>query len=254
MQKYIILVLFTFLIAGCSQQSDVSDIDLKVEESVGDEISLDIETGSVSGKVLFTGTVPERIKLPYKGNPECVAVAHGEILSETLLVNDGGLQNAFIYIKEGLDEDFEFKAPSTPVDVNNVGCIYVPHVVGAQVNQPIQLTNSDPTFHNIHAFAKEQSGWNLGLPFQGMKQTKKFAKPEVMVKLKCDLHPWMIGYIGIVEHPFFTVSGEDGSFSIPNIPAGDYVFGVWHEKLGEKEIEVSVGANQTAELNVSYSG
>jgi len=243
---YLLMVFVLLPVIGCNQQTEDVDIEI-IEES----IEMDFEaTGSLQGSVLYSGEVPERVELPYKGNPECVAEAHDTILSEELLVKDGKLQNAFVYIKEGL-EDYEFPAPKTPVDIYNKGCIYLPHVVGAQVDQPIKLINNDATFHNIHSFAKNQKGWNIGLPFQGMKQIKKFSEPEVAVKLKCDLHPWMIGYVGIVSHPYFFVTGEDGSFSMDNVPVGDYVLEVWHEKLGTKTIEVSIGAgsNQNVELN-----
>ena len=188
-----------------------------------------------------------------RGNPEC-AVFHagGSVLSEDLLSQGGKLQNVFIYVKEGL-EGYSFAPPSEPVIMNNEKCLYVPHVTGVQVGQPVTLLNSDPTLHNIHSYAKNSKQWNLGLPFQGMKQTKKFEAAEVMVTLKCDVHPWMTGYIGVLTHPYFSVTGKDGAFELKNLPPGDYLIDAWHEKLGAQSQTITIGPQETKEITFTYN-
>ncbi len=207
--------------------------------------------GSLAGRVTYAGPAPEAKKIPVKGNPEC-SVLHpgGAVLSEELIVSDGGLANAFVYVKEGL-ESYSFPAPAGPVTIANTKCIYVPHVSGAQTGQDVVFLNNDATLHNIHAYPKNNKVFNLGLPIVGMKQTKKFTQSEVMVPLKCDVHPWMLGYIGVVDHPYFAVSGADGRFEIKNLPAGEYTLEVWHEKLGTQtqKVKIEPQAAGAAEFN-----
>ncbi len=249
-------LLITLAVSGCAKSSNEpvdSQETVAVTQPSTVFASVDAQTtGTVKGKVFFEGEAPVPAKIPIRGNPEC-AVFHkeGSVLSEELLVHDGGLQNVFIYIKEGL-EGQKFEPPSQSVTIGNKHCVYVPHVLGVQVNQPVVLLNEDPTLHNIHSYSKNQKNWNLGLPFQGMKQTKKFSNPEVMVTLKCDVHPWMVGYVGVLSHPYFAVSGEDGSFEIKNLPVSEYVIEAWHEKLGTQSQTVRVEPTKTTEVQFKF--
>ncbi|MBI4971864.1 MAG: hypothetical protein HZC17_08555 [Candidatus Omnitrophica bacterium] len=246
---YIFCVLI--LVPGCGKKQE----EAVVPESASQQLAVQTvdfaTTGSISGKVLFEGVVPPRKELPVKGNPECSVINHGQILSEELLSKDGTLQNVFVYVKQGL-ENYKFDPPADSVEIDNSKCVYVPHVTGVQAGQPVKFLNNDPTLHNIHAFAKNQPGFNMGLPFQGMKQMKKFNTPEVMVSLKCDVHPWMQGYIGVLPHPYFAVTGDDGSFTIKNLPPGNYVLEAWHETLGTKELPVTVGPQESKEVEFSF--
>lgn len=212
------------------------------------------QVGSFKGVVKFEGAVPEVKMLSVKGNPECASFhADGQIASEELVVNSGMLQNVFVYVKEGL-EGRTFPAPAEKVTVENKGCVYVPHVVGAMVGQDIVYVNADSTLHNVHSYPKASKGFNLGLPIQGMKQAKKFDKPEVMVSLKCDVHPWMLGYVGVLEHPYYAVSDASGAFSIANLPAGEYTIEAWHEKLGTQTQKITIAANETKDIEFKFAG
>ena len=209
--------------------------------------------GTLKGKVTFAGEAPAPRELQMAGNPEC-SVLHpqGKALSEELLVSAGSLQNVFVYVKEGLEGN-HFDPPAEPVTITNQGCLYVPHVAGVQVGQPLILLNNDQTLHNIHAYPKNSTPFNLGLPFQGMKQTKKFTSPEVMVKMKCDVHPWMEGYIGVLPHPYFAVSDSSGAFEIKNLPPGEYTIEAWHEKLGVQSQKVTIEPRGTKEIEFKFS-
>ncbi len=121
------------------------------------------------------------------------------------------------------------------------------------VGQKLVIRNSDPTLHNVHALPSKNEEFNQGQPFQGMELEKTFDQPEVMVRFKCDVHPWMSSYMGVLNHPFFAVSGADGSFSIDGLPAGDYEVEAWHEELGAKTMSVSVAADGTAAANFDFS-
>ena len=119
--------------------------------------------------------------------------------------------------------DHDFAIPSEPVQFDQNGCVYTPHVFGIQVGQTFQILNSDPLMHNLHALAEENRPFNFGMPNQGDKREQAFRVPEVMLHIKCDVHPWMAAFISVFEHPYFAISGADGSFTIPNLPPGDYV-------------------------------
>ncbi len=238
--------------AGCGQKNTAQTPE---QETPAAKSVFDPSTaGTLKGKVSFGGVVPAPQAIPIQGNPECAAFhPGGKIASEELLTSEGGLQNVFVYIKEGL-EGQHFDAPSDPVTLSNKKCVYVPHVSGAQVGQPVVLLNEDPTLHNIHSYAKTMKPWNLGLPFQGMKQIKKFESAEVMVTLKCDVHPWMIGYVGVLPHPYFAVTNSKGEFEIKNLPPGDYAVEAWHEKLGVQRRNVLVKATETTETEFRFAG
>ncbi|MBI4432015.1 MAG: hypothetical protein HY592_00835 [Candidatus Omnitrophica bacterium] len=206
---------------------------------------------TLSGKVTFAGEAPPARELFIKGNPECSAFHKGPLHSEELMVQNGNLQNAFVYVKEGL-EGMSFPTPATPVTISNKRCVYVPHVAGVQVGQEVIFLNEDPTLHNIHSFSKNSSGFNLGLPFQGMKTKKTFSAPEVMVTLKCDVHPWMLGYVGVLPHPYFAVSDAQGNFEIKNLPPGEYLIEAWHEKLGVQSQTIRVEPREKKTLTLSF--
>ena len=209
---------------------------------------------SVTGKAVFTGTPPAPEKIDMKADPTCSA-AGAENTAEGVVVNSNGtLKNVFVYVKEGLPEGQTYETPQEKVTMNQQGCKYSPHVFGAQVNQPIEIVNSDATLHNVHGTPPTGKQFNLGMPIQGMKLTRKFDAPEIMVKFKCDVHPWMNAYAGILPHPFFAVTGEDGSFEIKNLPPGDYVLEAWHEKFGVQTQNITVGEADSPAADFSFAG
>ncbi len=203
--------------------------------------------GSVSGKVSFNGTPPAPSKLDTGADPTCAAHSPQGVPNEELLVTNGGLQNVFIYVKEGLPAGQTYPAPAVKAVLDQKGCRYVPHVLGLRTGQELEVLNSDPTLHNVHGLPKASKEFNLGMPIQGMKLKRKFDKAEVMVKFKCDVHPWMSAYVGVLDHPFFSVSAADGAFEIKDLPAGTYTLEAWHEKLGTQTAQVTVGDGAAAE-------
>jgi plastocyanin len=171
-----------------------------------------------------------------------------------LLVGPGnGLQNAFVYVKDGLG-DRKFSPPQTPVVLDQKGCKYMPHVFGVQVGQTVTIVNSDPTLHNVHAVPKANSEFNFGQAVKGMKTNRVFDKPEVMVPFRCDVHGWMAAYGGVLSHPYFAVSNADGSFEIKGLPAGTYTVEVWHERLGTQTTTVTVDGKSGAKASVAFKG
>lgn len=161
------------------------------------------------------------------------------------------LQDAFVYVKDGLNGR-QYPAPTDPVVIDQRSCDYVPHVLGIQVGQPLAIRNSDPLLHNIRADAQVNQPFNVGEPMP-MTMTKVFATREVMVPMKCDVHAWMQAYIGVLDHPFFGVTGLDGAFALKNLPAGSYTIEAWHETLGTATADVTVGSGEAKDVTFTFA-
>jgi hypothetical protein len=143
--------------------------------------------------------------------------------------------------------------PASPAVLDQKGCLYQPRVLGVRVNQPLVISNDDATFHNVHALPKTNLEFNQGLANRNDKMTKTFTAPEVMVRFKCDVHGWMAAYVGVVAHPFFAVTGADGSFNLTGVPPGTYTVEAWHERFGTKTTEVTVGDHQSQTVSFSFA-
>ena len=257
------LLAVCFTVSGCGSSKEPANLDSQTQTSSTAAMpssakkSVDPATVAVlKGRVIFTGQAPAPKNISVRGNPECATFhKEGSIPSEELVVNAtdhaGAVKNAFVYIKEGLEE-YSFETPPGSVTIENKECRYVPHVTGVQVNQNVLIVNDDPTLHNVHTYSKNSKSWNLGMPVQGMKVTKKFTNPEVMVSLKCDVHPWMLGYVGVLTHPYFYVTDLNGEFELKNLPPGKYVVEVWHEKLGTQSQTVEIGPRETKEMEFRF--
>jgi hypothetical protein len=208
--------------------------------------------GTLTGHIAFAGTPPRPQRIRMTSDPICKPGEKGDI-SETLLVSkEGGIENVFVYVKGGLGAK-TFPIPQTPVHLDQKGCRYVPHVFGVQAGQPILLSNSDPGAHNINARPTINKPFNL-IETKGVKpQTKTFSQPEVMIPIRCDVHPWMSAWVGVLTHPFFAVSGADGTFSIKGLPPGTYTIEAWHETLGTQTQKVTIAANKGATAAFTFT-
>ena len=208
-------------------------------------------TGSITGIIQFSGTAPKPVMLEMAADPFCLAAHQGEVVTtETLVINDNGtVRWAFVYVKEGAPAS---SGSATHVVLNQQGCIYRPHVMGMQAGGTVQITNSDRTLHNVNVQPRSNPGFNVAQPIPGMSIERSFPSSEVMILVRCDVHSWMQAFIGVVPHPFFDVSGEDGSFELQGLPAGDYAIEAWHETLGAQTLNVSVAAGQAATADFSF--
>jgi plastocyanin len=161
--------------------------------------------------------------------------------------------NAFIYVEKGL-EGKVFETPSKPVVIDQHGCWFRPRVLGIQAGQPLQVVNSDPVTHNIHPMGSVNREWNHSQGPGDDPILRKFTKPEIMIPIKCNIHSWMHAFIGVLDHPFFAVSSDDGSFTLPNLPPGSYTVAVWQEKLGTTRQEVTVTQGHDSVADFVYKG
>jgi len=212
------------------------------------------DTAALSGKIAFEGTAPKAKKIKTDADPKCAEMhADDPLKTEDVVVNENGtLKNVFVYVKSGL-EGKTYEPPKTPVELDQKGCHYVPHVFGMMAKQPLKIVNNDDTLHNIHAMPTNSKEFNVGQPNKGMETLKTFAAPEVMVHFKCDVHPWMSAYVGVMSNPFYSVSGDDGTYSLKGLPAGDYVIAAWHEKYGEQTEKVKLGDGETKTVDFKFT-
>ena len=211
------------------------------------------QAGAVSGKVSFQGEQPQMARIRMGAEPACEAKHSGPVYVEEVIVNENGtLKNAFVWVKEGL-EQYSFETPTEPVVLDQNGCTYQPHVFGIQTNQEMSIRNSDPATHNIHPLPQQNREWNISQA-EGQELTRSFPRQEVMIPVKCNIHPWMKAFVGVVPHPYFAVTGEEGTFELKDLPPGEYTIQVWHEKYGTQEQEITVGPQESQELEFTVEG
>jgi plastocyanin len=207
--------------------------------------------GSITGKVVVDGALPQNAAIQMSSDPACEAQNKGGATQEAYLASDGGLQNVFVYIKDGLGNKYLFDTPTEPVKIEQKGCHYVPHVLGIRVGQPLQVVNGDSTMHNVHGLPKANQEFNFSQPVP-MTSTVTFTTKEVMIPFKCDVHSWMHSYIGVLDHPYFAVTGSGGTFDLRTVPAGTYTIEAWHEKLGTQTQSVSLGEKETKDITFTF--
>lgn len=209
---------------------------------------------TISGTVTFAGKAPNLPALRMDADPAC-AKKHGKpVPSEMLALGSGNtMGNILVYVSKGVPAGKTYPAPKTPVTLDQAGCQYKPHVQGIMVGQPYRILNSDGILHNVHSLPKVNPGFNKPMPGTMKETTTSFAKPEPIFQIKCDVHPWMLAYIGVFTHPFFSVTATDGKFTLSGLDPGTYEITAWHEKLGTQTATVTVGANDKKTQDFKFS-
>jgi len=250
---------------ACGKKDDAADSGGDTGTPTGTKYATTGNEGTITGKVSLTGDAPAPQKLDMAQDANC-AKKNPDAMTETLMAKDGKLQNVFVYIKEGTTADnkkivdFTFDTPAAEVVLDQNGCHYAPHVMGMQVNQKLKVTNSDPTGHNINAMPDKAKGNEAFNESQGPGAaaiSKTFKRAETLIPVKCNQHPWMKAYIGVLKHPFFAVSSADGSFELKGVPPGTYTVVAWQEKGGagkgtEKTMQVTVSPKGSATADFTF--
>ena len=209
--------------------------------------------GTIKGRIHLAGQLPGNPRIRMGADPLCSRINRGkQVVQEAVLTSaDGGLANVFVT----LDGSFpQSPVPTAPVTIDQRGCIYGPRVVGVRVGQTLAVQNNDALMHNVHGVSATGNDFNVSQPKAGMVQTFQMMSEETMLRLRCDVHGWMTAYVGVVSHPYFSVSNADGAFDITGVPAGTYTIRTWHERYGEltQTVRVSVGATTT--VDIGYTG
>ncbi len=208
--------------------------------------------GTITGHIRLTGTPPENPPIRMRADPMCDKANAGKrALQETVIAGaDGSLANVFVQL-EGSFPDAG-PAPTEPVTVDQTGCIYGPRVVGVRVGQPLRVKNSDPGLHNVHGVSADHDAFNVGQPIAGMINTMQ-VHDEGILKLQCDVHTWMVAFVGVVNHPYFAVTSTPGTFELRDVPAGTYTIRAWHELYGVHTTSVTVRAGAPVGVDFTYS-
>ncbi len=209
--------------------------------------------GTVTGTVTYDGKVPSLKPLDVAAEPMC-AKKHPTVPNEVLVLGPGNtMAHVMVRVVKGLPAGKTYPAPTQPVVMDQQGCQYVPHVMGIMVGQPFKALNNDGVLHNVHALASVNRPFNMAMPPNRKEATETFTKEEGMFVVKCDVHPWMRAYIGVLSHPFFSVTKTDGKFQIANLPPGSYLIEAWHEKLGTQTASVTVGASDSKAVAFKFA-
>jgi plastocyanin len=250
---WIFTALIVVALVGCSKKEQPAS-EQPAETTTATPTAIDQSTvGSVSGKISFDGAKPKTKPIMMDQDPVCVQKHGGKPVSaEDGEVNDNGtLPNVFVYVKSGA-EKLTFAPPADAVTLDQDGCMYKPHVVGIMVGQTLNVVSSDATTHNIHPMPKDNREWNMSQAPGAAPIEQKFARPEIMVPVKCNQHPWMRSYIGVTSNPFYAVTGKDGTFTIQGLPPGDYTIEAWTATFGTQEQTVTVGPKETKTLDFKF--
>jgi plastocyanin len=233
-------------VAACGSGDDARPAARTAAEPV--EIA---NPGVLTGSVAFAGTPPAPEPIDMRSEPACADKHNQQPMRHTVQVNDNGtLRNVFVYVRDGLD--MSFPTPAEAKELDQDGCVYEPHVMGIQTGQTLVIRNSDPVLHNVNTRPSVNRGFNISQPQEGMTTQRSFSSAEVMIPVRCDVHGWMNAYIGVLDHPYYAVTGEDGSFRVENLPPGDYVIEAWHEEYGTQIMSVTIPPDGTAEASFTY--
>jgi len=241
------------LLAGCGGSKPPETSEAPKKEAAAAPAAMDdANAGSITGKVSFAGDKPVMKTLSMDAVPNCARAHTTPQKSQEVMVNENGtLKNVFVWVKAGVP-DKQWPVPPSAVKLEQKGCMYEPHVLGVMATQEIEIINDDPTNHNIHPLPKVNQEWNESQPPKGDPKKKSFARQEVLISVKCNVHPWMRAYIGVVGHPFFAVTGDDGTFTIKGLPPGTYTIEAIQEKFGSKEMQVTVGAKEAKTADFDF--
>lgn len=245
-------VVFAVACGGGQEKAPTTNVGNEPGPAGANQTNTPAGNSKVSGRVSFTGTAPANKTIDMSEEAACKAKYSSPPTDPVYVVKDGRLANVFVYVKSGLPAGATYAAPEAPAKLDQNGCLYHPRVFGVMVGQKLEIDNSDPLLHNIKAVPAHNRGFNISQPTAGMKTTRTFTTEEIMVPLQCNVHSWMHAYVGVLSHPYFATTGEDGTFTIGGLPKGTYTLEAWHETLGTQTATVTVGDNETKTADFSF--
>ena len=247
--KYTVTILTFLLLASLAMGSHVSSQTSQDEQKplyylTGNE-------GNITGTISVTGAIPKPLKIDMTADPVCLELVR-EPETESIVARGNKLKNAFVYLKGEQLQNHRFEAPASEVKLQHNNCQYSPHVIGMQTGQPLHIINSDSTSHNTHPVPRVNQEWNVSQAPYSPELIKTFRRPETVIPFKCNQHPWERAYVGVLDHPYFAVSDSSGRFEIRDLPPGAYKLVVWHEKLGEQELDLTLTSGETRGADFTF--
>jgi hypothetical protein len=242
---WVSILAVSLVLAGCGKKETETKEETATAPAEAPTAIDQSTVGEITGKVIFQGEKPKLAVIHMDQDSVCVSKHSTPVHVEDGAVNDNGtLPNVFVYVKAGA-EKYTFATPSEPVTLDQNGCTYNPHVLGMIAGQTLHVISSDPTTHNIHPQPKDNQEWNMSQAPGAAPIDKKFPRQEVMIPVKCNQHPWMKAYIGVVKNPFFAVTGSDGTFTLKGLPPGDYTIEAWTATFGTQEQKVTIAPKES---------
>ncbi len=224
--------------APTAQRSDITPVDSAT-------------AGTITVTVKANGTAPPPQPINMSVVPGCAKLNTTPAYDQSLVVNNGRVQDAVVWIKSGFAER-RFPSPTQSVVIDQQSCLYKPRVAAVMVGQPLEFVNNDPEAHNVHGRPQVASAWNFLMSRQGSSRSMTFDKAEVGIPVGCDIHPWMQAYVSVFDNPYFGVTPPDGAVTLRDVPPGQYQVACWHPKLGTKAHQVTVEPKGAVSIDFTY--
>jgi plastocyanin len=206
---------------------------------------------TISGTVIVAGSQAVAARINMAADPACLKMHSAPVMNEEVVIGaNGALKNVIVYISDGLGSR-SFDPPKEPAVFEQKGCAYSPRILGVRATQTFQLINSDPTSHNVRPVPQNNREWNIFQPPGSSPIEETFAREEI-IPVRCNVHPWMKGYIAVFKHPYFTVTDKNGGFELKDVPAGEYTIQAWHERYGVLTQKVTFEPNESKALEFVF--
>lgn len=242
-----VLIGLTLLSVGCGGKSSLTN-----EPSAPTAVIDPSTTATITGTVTLDGTPPVNPSIIMTNAPECAKLHSSPAVYPQVVTGDqGALADVIVYVKAGLG-NYHFDIPSTPVTLDQAGCMYEPHVLGVMAGQKLAVKNTDPVVHNVHPVPHENHAWNKSQPVGSETIETSFEHPELAVRVLCNLHPWMRAYVFVFASPYFDVTSKEGTFELKNLPPGTYTIEAWQEKYGTQDHSVTLGPKETKSISFTF--
>lgn len=237
-----------FVLTGCSKKESDESSQPPAPTAVVDSST----AGSITGTVKLDGTPPMFRPIDMSAEAVCVQANPSPVAPPVVVLGaHGALANAVVYVKSGLGS-YRFDTPTTPVVLDQKGCMYEPRVLTVMVNQPFEVHNEDQTIHNVHPMPRENKPWNKSEPVGDPPIQATFTKPELAIPIACNIHPWMRAFLFVFAHPYFDVTPKSGEFALTNLPPGTYTIEAWQERFGFQDQTVTIGPKETKSIEFTF--
>jgi plastocyanin len=236
--------LLAFWILALLRVTMAQEAEKPLYQTTGSEATL-------TGTINVTGAVPRPRRIDTAADLVCTQSVR-QLYTDDLIVHENNVQNAFVYVKSESLAKYRFALPESDAVLVQRNCQFAPHVLGMRTGQQLQVINADQTNHNVHPTPKANREWNQTHPPSAPPITKAFERAEVLIPFKDNQHPWERAYVAVMNHPFFAVSDEFGRFEIRGLPPGTYTLVVWHERLGEQQVEITVAPGESRNTDFTF--